>query len=141
MTSKTGKSLQEKLERTLEDKDFYQALQIYKTLYVRSISSSNVSGAEELLVKGASTLLEHNQVKNIFNLIIWIAFQSNKQVEAATELCTMLFKHFIDQGCKLEKRTIDIVIALFRKYPVTLDGQKRKYIGLTEKYSFQLKSF
>jgi hypothetical protein len=121
MLSKTGKSLQEKLERTLEDEDFYQALQIYKTLYVRNMSANNISGAEELLVHGTEKLLEQSQV------------------EAGTELSTLLFKHFIDQGFKLDKRTQEIVSSLFRKYPVELDTQKRRFISFTEKWIAQHK--
>jgi hypothetical protein len=121
MLSKTGKSLQDKLERTLEEKDFYQALQIYKTLYVRNMSAHNISGAEELLVNGNKLLLEQHQV------------------EAATELSTLLFKHFIDQGIKLDNRSKEIVISLFRKYPVDLEAQKRKFISLTERWIAQHK--
>lgn len=52
--------LEAKLQETIDQKDFYQALQLYKTLYVRYLAK-NPKNAEELLIKGTLVLLEHPQ--------------------------------------------------------------------------------
>jgi hypothetical protein len=61
MSNVRAKGLQNKLETTIAEKDFYQALQLYKTLYVRYVLKSR-SSAEDLLVNGVGVMLEHNQV-------------------------------------------------------------------------------
>jgi hypothetical protein len=52
--------LELKLKETIDQKDFYQALQLYKTLYARYLIK-NPKSAEELLTKGVLVLLEHPQ--------------------------------------------------------------------------------
>jgi len=105
------KPLQTKLTQTLENKDFYQSLQIYKTIYVRFVAANKLKEAEELLSNGAGVMLEQSQVG------------------AGTELSIMLFKHLTQNQTKLDKRTLNIVILLFKKYPLLLEPEKRRFIN------------
>lgn len=62
--------LEVKLTQTIEEKDYYQALQLYKTLYAR-YRAKNPRAAEELLVRGALALLEHQQVCNFQSILFY----------------------------------------------------------------------
>jgi hypothetical protein len=73
-----------KLEKRIEDGDYYEALQMYKTLHDRHVSNSNYEEAEKLVVSGSLTLLKM------------------KQLSAATELALVLMELF-----KTSKKPVD----------------------------------
>nr|XP_054762512.1 Golgi to ER traffic protein 4 homolog B-like [Lytechinus pictus] len=50
-----------KLKKSVEDGDYYEAHQMYRTLYFRYITQKKYAEAIEMLYSGASLLLQHNQ--------------------------------------------------------------------------------
>ena len=70
---------QSNLEAKLAEGDFYEALQIYKTLYARHVAHKEHDQAMQLVIQGSRTLLGH------------------AQLNAATELALMLIDLFTAQ--------------------------------------------
>jgi len=62
------KRLYDKLEQCKENKDFYQAHQICRTIYVRLRSSTNEENILKFLFESACYFLEHNQSNSGYDL-------------------------------------------------------------------------
>lgn len=65
----TATKLQAKLRRAVDDKNFYEAHQIYRTIYARSGSKEKLDDILTTLRQGALLLLTNDQVRNAPNLL------------------------------------------------------------------------
>ena len=59
----TASKLQAKLNRAVEDKNFYEAHQIYRTIYARSNTKEQLQDILTTLQQGALLLLSNDQVR------------------------------------------------------------------------------
>jgi len=114
------KSVLSKLEASLNAGDYYQAQQIYKTLYARYIAKKRYLALRALLVAGAITMLK------------------NKQLPNGTELALLLVKHYQEEKCPVNEETLGQVFSIFRSYPPELDKCKQQFITATINWSAQV---
>ena len=98
--------LYEKLEKCKQTKDFYQAHQICKTIYVRLRSSSNDEQILKFLFESACYFLEHNQSNSGYDLCKCFVETLNRattinelSAELREQICTLfrLLKCFHDE--------------------------------------------
>lgn len=60
-----GKDVVQRLQQRVEEGDYYEALQLYKTSYSRFKAQGKLDEAEELLVTGAIAMSCENEVRHI----------------------------------------------------------------------------
>ena len=70
ISSTKSSKVAERLEKKIEDGEYYEALQTYKALYSRYRAQGKDEEALDLVYGGAITLLQHEQVCPILNVAI-----------------------------------------------------------------------
>lgn len=81
-------NITQRLQNTVAEGNFYEAQQIYKTLYFRYCTSKKLHEARELLISGALTMLQH------------------KQTTCATELSRMLLNLYNEEHTKCTQESL-----------------------------------
>jgi len=99
-----------KLEKSVQDGDYYQAQQMYKTLYSRYTLKKNYTALEEMLRKGAILMLEKSQANS------------------GTELALLLIEHYRKIDAKVNKETIEPLLSIFYAYTPAFPQQLRTFI-------------
>ncbi|XP_052900482.1 Golgi to ER traffic protein 4 homolog [Anopheles moucheti] len=115
---KTGSSrgvsrVLDKLRASIESKNFYEAHQMYRTLYFRYVSQGKYDDVLELLYDGALTMLEHEQFSSGADLGLLIiqtlekagitAGCSEQWMKRLTELIGKIKPTIVDRETLLEK--------------------------------------
>ena len=62
VSSSKGTKVAERLQKRIEEGEYYEALQTYKALYQRYRAQNREKEALDLIYDGAATLLQHEQV-------------------------------------------------------------------------------
>lgn len=91
--------LQQRLQTAVEEKRFYEAHQIYKTIYFRCLTKRNYSEALDYLYAGADFLL------------------TNRQWESGTELARLVLEVYSKGKLDLTKVHLNHLCDLLRKMP------------------------
>jgi len=99
-------SVLEKLEKSVQDGDYYHAQQMYKTLYYRYSSKKRYKLLESMLLKGATLMLQH------------------KQDNAGTELALLLLEHYKTIYAPVNKETIAPLLEIFSHYTNASEQQR-----------------
>ncbi|XP_062508187.1 Golgi to ER traffic protein 4 homolog isoform X2 [Corticium candelabrum] len=106
----------EKAERRLEEGKYYEAHQMYRTVYYRFMGQKRNDEALNLVHKGASLLLEH------------------KQFGSGLDLCLLTIERFITDKIAVSDERLDQLAQLFHLF----DGQEKpraKFINAAIKWS------
>ena len=122
MTSKDSSQqsrLLSRLQRLLNEKNYYEALQLYLTLYARYLSSRGAQEAGDLLYEAVQVFL------------------SRGQLESAEELAMKWAEHLKVQSIPTSEREIERILDIAKHFPV---GQKEaapivKFMRLCIKWS------
>jgi len=85
-------SIVQKAEKSVENGNFYEAQQMYKTLYFRYLNKKRYADVRELLVSGATTMLRHNQLNE------------------GIELAQLLLNLYKDTKVKVTKESLDPIL-------------------------------
>ncbi|KAA0190924.1 Golgi to er traffic protein 4 [Fasciolopsis buskii] len=93
--------LQQRLEAAIEEKRFYEAHQIYKTLYFRCTTRRNYAEALRYLYSGAEFLL------------------SNQQWESGTDLACLVLQVYAKSKMDLTEVQLNQLCGLLNKMPAT----------------------
>ncbi|KAG0583585.1 hypothetical protein KC19_3G147300 [Ceratodon purpureus] len=101
----TSKQLQ-KLEKRVQDGDYYEAQQMYKSVHSRYMHAKKYSEAIELLSSGAVAMLKHGQVT------------------CGTELGLLLIQTLTAAKVPFDNAAIDQIRAIFNAYPRAADSQQ-----------------
>lgn len=104
-SSGTSKQLQ-KLEKRVQDGDYYEAQQMYKSVHSRYLHAKKYSEAIELLSSGAVAMLKHGQVT------------------CGTELGLLLIQTLTVAKIPFDSSAIDQIRAIFNAYPRAADSQQ-----------------
>ena len=62
MASRRQQNVKLKLEKKVAEGNFYEAHQMYNTLYARSKGQGKIEQAQELVISGALLMLQNGQV-------------------------------------------------------------------------------
>uniref|UniRef100_A0A6B2LAC2 Uncharacterized protein n=1 Tax=Arcella intermedia TaxID=1963864 RepID=A0A6B2LAC2_9EUKA len=111
MTTEVTKSIQQKLEGAIKDGDFYQAQQIYKSIYHRLAAKKNYTSLRSTVLKGIKVMLLNNQTTN------------------ATELALLLLDNYKQTSVPVEKEYLDPLIEIFNAYPSTDPTNRRLFVN------------
>eukprot|EP00741_Cyanophora_paradoxa_P013608 tig00020703_g13137.t1 len=96
--SKGIEAVVQKLEKSVDDGDFYTAQQSYKSLYFRYCGQKKFDDARQLLMSGARLMQKH------------------KQFQCATELATLLVELFQKADVKVAPDSIDALLKTFEGF-------------------------
>lgn len=89
----------ERLRKTVEEGNYYEAQQLIKTLYFRYYSQKKYGAAKDILINGAFTML------------------NAKQTTCAAELIQTLLKLFVESNVKVEAQLLETIIQLAALIP------------------------
>jgi len=95
----------ERMRKTVEEGNFYEAQQLIKTLYFRYTTQNKVSEAKEILINGACTMLKANQST------------------CASELGQMLLKLYSDSHVKADTSAVESVTRIASLFPAGDQGK------------------
>ena len=109
-----------KLEASLQDGDFYSALQMYKTLLSRS-SANEYKGAAKLAEEGSVKLLNKGFSK------------------AATELARQLVEFLVESKIPVSDMLISIITNISNAYPQEVDAMNDKLLLLSDSVDWSKK--
>lgn len=68
-TSGKGLDVIQRLQQRVDEGDYYEALQLYKTSYSRLKAQGKLDDAEELLTSGAIAMSKENEVNKLFMVV------------------------------------------------------------------------
>ncbi|BBM98369.1 golgi to ER traffic protein 4 [Marchantia polymorpha subsp. ruderalis] len=103
-SANSGKTLQ-RLEKSVEAGNYYEAQQTYKTVYARYMAGRKYDEAMELLQAGASVQLKHGQVT------------------CGAELAVLLIETFGKASVPYTSTALDRIIAIYNEFPKVDVGQ------------------
>jgi len=109
-TRKGINSVLQKLEKTIEEGNYYHAQQMYKTLYFRLTSQKKYKQLETMLVNGAILMLKHGETN------------------AGTELALLLLDHYKKIGTPVTKDSLTPLINIFTFYKNDNHPGKKSFI-------------
>ncbi|KAJ7555699.1 hypothetical protein O6H91_05G051100 [Diphasiastrum complanatum] len=89
----------EKLEKSVQAGNYYEAQQMYKTVYARYMASQNYSAVLDLLQSGACIQLKHGQVT------------------CGVELGLLLIEALHGARMSYEKDSLDQIKAIYKEFP------------------------
>ncbi|XP_033108079.1 Golgi to ER traffic protein 4 homolog [Anneissia japonica] len=105
-----------KLQASVERGDYYEAHQMYKTLYFRFMNQNKLAEAIELIYSGANLLLEHNQ-----------------HVSGA-DLCILLVEAFDASDAPVNSANIAKVTGLYKQIPADIP-EREHFLSAALKWS------
>jgi len=109
--NKKFESIFQKIEKYLEEENFYSAQQLYKTLYFRLCKQKDTKGATQLLVGGSCKMLQLGQFNN------------------GVELALILLEHFKNNQMQVNKESVDLIIEIYSNFPGLLsDPTYRRFV-------------
>jgi hypothetical protein len=100
-SARSSASVLKKLEKRVEDGDYYEALQMYKTLHDRHVSNSNFEEAEKLVVSGTLTLLKMKQLSEgteLARVLIALFATAKKPVDEESRATVMRISNAYSPG-------------------------------------------
>jgi len=93
------------LQQTVAEGNFYEAQQMYKTLYFRYYSTKRILEAKGMLTSGALVMLQHSQTT------------------CATELARLLLNIYNEQHTKVTKESLEPIVNITAAYPIGDQGK------------------
>ncbi|KAL2623427.1 hypothetical protein R1flu_003632 [Riccia fluitans] len=105
-SASVGKTLQ-KLEKSVEEGNYYEAQQTYKTVYARYMAGKSYDEAMELLQNGACVQLKHGQVT------------------CGAELAVLLVETFGKAGVPYNNKTLEQITSIYKEFPKVDVGSVR----------------
>ena len=82
-----------KLDKLIQEENFYEAHQLYRTIYFRHLNAKRFGELQDLLLKGASIFLEKGQANSGADLasLYLDAVAENPDTAKGEHLCSLLF--------------------------------------------------
>ncbi|KAL6057049.1 Golgi to ER traffic protein 4 [Balamuthia mandrillaris] len=111
-----------RLQKKMEEGNFYEAQQLVKLLLHRFSSQKNLSEAENILLSGMDSMLAHQQHRN------------------ASELGLLLVKLYSENHVALAEEKKALLLAQYEKYPPEVDEGKVEFLKAAIKYSTKAES-
>lgn len=66
---KAGNKLLDELEKRIKENNFYEGLQLYRTLFSRFVTKKEYEKGEKLIIDGVKVFLSNNEITSAYELL------------------------------------------------------------------------